>query len=78
YDPSGFYIGRYMSELMSETFASKKGYHSTRLNFDGRESILSQYQMKGYPWQLVSVTEWNTLAKETNQLVSWYVIIIIC
>ncbi|MCM3784142.1 sensor histidine kinase [Neobacillus mesonae] len=77
YDPSGFYNARYMSELMSEPFTSRSGYNSNKLEFDGKESILSQYQMKGYPWQLISVTPWNSLAKETNLLINWYVIVII-
>ncbi|MEF3354775.1 sensor histidine kinase [Paenibacillus sp. GYB006] len=76
YDPSSTYQGQYMSELVEQEKPFSKGYESLKVGFNGRESIVSSYQMKDSPWHLISVTSWKSLSQETTVLAKWYVIII--
>lgn len=53
-----------------------KGYQSSRLNFDGEDSVISSYELGRENWHLVSVTSWGSLSKEVNLYVKWLAVLI--
>ena len=53
----------------------KQGYQSFKAKFNGKENIVSIYHLNEYGWNLVSVTDWNSLSQEVTSFAKWFFVI---
>lgn len=76
YDYQSKLDGESIQDHMKEKFQLNNDYQSFRGKFNGEESVISIYNLKEYPWSLVSVTSWDYLSQELTTFAKWFVLII--
>lgn len=76
YDYKSELDGEAIQDHMKHKFQLNNDYQSFRGKFNGEESVISIYNLKEYPWSLVSVTSWSYLSQELTTFAKWFVLII--
>ncbi|MDQ0088251.1 sensor histidine kinase YesM [Paenibacillus anaericanus] len=76
YDYQSELDGQSIQSYMKPDYKFSADYQSFKGKFNGEESIISIYNLKEYPWSLVSVTSWSYLSKELTTFAKWFVAII--
>ncbi|WP_019639130.1 cache domain-containing sensor histidine kinase [Paenibacillus fonticola] len=79
YDHQSEFDGQHIQEHINKAFLPNDTYQSFKGKFNGQESIISIYNLQGYPWSLVSVTSWSYLSQEVTTFAKWFIaILLIC
>jgi len=73
YDPNKTLEGKPISSVMKKTVRFGSGYQSFKTDFDDEKSIVSIYHMEDYAWNVVAVTSWASLSKETLVFAQWFI-----
>ncbi|GIP25346.1 sensor histidine kinase [Paenibacillus sp. J23TS9] len=73
YDPNKAFEGQQLSTVMKKPVKFGSGYQSFKTDFHDEKSIVSIYHLKDYSWNLVSVTSWKSLSKETLVFAQWFI-----
>lgn len=79
YDHQSEFDGEHIQYHINKAFRPNDNYQSFKGKFNGQESIISIYNLQGYPWSLVSVTSWSYLSQEITTFAKWFIaILFIC
>lgn len=71
--------GQILQPSIQKKLALTSDSLSFKGKFNGEESVISIYNLKEYPWKLVSVTSWHYLSQEVTTFAKWFVaIILVC
>lgn len=73
YDPNKRFEGQQISSVMKKPVKFGSGYQSFKTDFNEEKSIVSIYHLQDYSWNLVSVTSWKSLSKETLVFAQWFI-----
>ncbi|MWV45074.1 HAMP domain-containing protein [Paenibacillus sp. HJL G12] len=73
YDPNKAFEGLQLSSVMKKPVDFGGDYQSIKTDFNDEKSIVSIYHLKDYSWNLVSVTSWKSLSKETLLFAQWFI-----
>ncbi|MFD0958331.1 cache domain-containing sensor histidine kinase [Paenibacillus chungangensis] len=63
--------GKFLSLYTEELPRFSVEYDSTRMKFDGVDSLVSSYQLDRNGWILMSVQPWNALTNENTRFFQW-------
>ena len=75
YDYKSEMVGQSLEPNIMKKLEGGGTYQSFKAKFNGEESVISAYDLKEYPWKLVSVTSWRYLSREVVTFANWFVII---
>lgn len=75
FDPNNNMDGHNINQYMKDSIEFKQGYQSFKAKFNGKENIVSIYHLKDYGWNLISVTDWDTLSQEVTSFAKWFIVI---
>ncbi|WP_435925087.1 cache domain-containing sensor histidine kinase [Paenibacillus sp. DYY-L-2] len=79
YDYESELTGQTLDQGIQNKLTLTKDSMSFKGKFNGEESVISIYNLKEYPWKLVSVTSWSYLSQELVTFAKWFVaIILVC
>lgn len=79
YDFQSELTGQILESRIQKKLEVTKDSQSFKGNFNGEESVISIYNLKEYPWKVVSVTSWRYLSQEVTTFAKWFVaIILVC
>lgn len=73
YDPNKTLEGKQLGSVMKKQVKFGSGYQSFKTDFNDEKSIVSIYHLQDYSWNLVSVTSWKSLSKETLVFAQWFI-----